>query len=124
MRKYYKQITKIKALVDDLGIQLPSITKIDKSLKYIIFKASLGPLNSLTRSLLKTITSNTSQALHQEDIFKVHVDNLTKRFQEITTRKSHTRKHIQSGGRLRVEDTQEAIKKKDRERAEKEAQAK
>jgi hypothetical protein len=32
MRKYYKPITAIKTPVDDLGIQLPSISRIDQSL--------------------------------------------------------------------------------------------
>jgi hypothetical protein len=64
MRKYYKQRPQIKALTDDLGNQLLSITKIDESLKHIIFKAGLGPLNSLTRHLLITTASNASQALH------------------------------------------------------------
>ena len=121
MRKYYKQSTEIKAPTDDLGNQLPSITKIDESLKHIIFKASLGPLSSPTRHLLKTTARNASQALHQGEVFRVHADNLTKRFQEVTTRKPHTRKRIQSGERLRVEDAREAIEKRDKERAEKEA---
>ena len=124
MRKYYKQTTEFKALVDDLGIQLPSITKIDESFKYIVYKAGLGPLSSPTRSLLTKTAIHASQALHQGEVFRVHADNLTKCFQEVTTRKPYTRKRVQSGGRLRVEDTQEAIKKKDRERAKKEAQAK
>jgi hypothetical protein len=64
MRKYYKQTTEIKALVDDLGVQFPSITKIDESLKHIVFKAGLGPLSSPTRSLLTKTASNASQALH------------------------------------------------------------
>jgi hypothetical protein len=105
MRKYYKQSVEIKALIDDLGNQLLSITKIDESLKRIVFKAGLGgPLSSPTRSLLKTTASNAFQALYQGEIFRVHANNLTKRFQEIMTRKPHTRKRVQSGGRLRVED--------------------
>ena len=123
MRKYYKQRPQIKAPTDNLGIQLLSITKIDESLKYVIFKAGLGPLNSPTRHLLTTTASNASQALYQGEIFKVHADNLTKRFQEVMTRKPYTRKRIQSSGRLRVEDAQEAIEKKDKERVKKEAQA-
>jgi hypothetical protein len=40
------------------------------------------------------------------------------------TRKPHNRKRVQSSGKLRVEDAREAIEKRDKERAEKEAQAK
>ena len=67
-------------------------------------------------------TSNTSQALYQGEIFRVHANNLTKCFQEVIIRKLYTRKYIQSGRRLQVKDAQEAIEKKDRERVKKETQ--
>ena len=102
---------------------MPSITKIDESFKHIVYKAGLGPLSSPTRSLLTKTAIHASQALHQGEVFRVHADNLSQRFREITTRKPHNRKRVQSGGRLRVEDAREAIEKRDKERAEKEAQA-
>ena len=94
MRKYYKPITAIKTPVDDLGIQLPSISRIDQSLQHIAFKADLGPLSSPTRHLLKTTVFDVTQALYQGEVFRVHADNLTQRFQEIVTRKPHTRKRV------------------------------
>jgi hypothetical protein len=43
--------------------------------------------------------------------------------EEMTTRKPHNRKRIQNGGRLTAEEAQAIIKKKDREKAQKEAKA-
>jgi hypothetical protein len=40
------------------------------------------------------------------------------------TRKPYTRKHVQLSERLQVEDTHEAIEKRDKEKVEKEAQVK
>ena len=54
---------------------------------------------------------------------RVHADNLTRRVEEMTTRKPHNRKRVQNGGRLTAEDAQAMIEKKDKEKAKKEASA-
>jgi hypothetical protein len=123
MRKYYKQPKEIEAPTDDLGVVLPSLTRIDQALDLIAQKAELGPLSSPTRHLLNKTRADASQALHQGEVARVHADNLTRRVQEITTRKPHNRKRIQNGGRLTVEEAQAIMNKKDREKAKKEANA-
>ena len=51
MRKYYKQLKEIEPLTDDMGVVLPSLTRIDQSLNMVARKAVLGPLSSPTRHL-------------------------------------------------------------------------
>jgi len=86
-------------------------------------KAVLGPLSSPIRYLLNTTRIDVSQALHQGEVARVYADNLTRRVEEMTTRKPHNRKRVQNGGRLTAEEAQAMIEKKDKEKAEKEASA-
>ena len=123
IRKYYKQPKEIEPLTDNAGVVLPSLTRIDQSLNMVARKAILGPLSSPTRHLLNTTCIDVSQALHQGEVARVHADNLTRRVEEMTTRKPHNRKRVQNGGRLTAEEAQAMIKKKDKEKAEKEASA-
>jgi hypothetical protein len=123
MRKYYKMPKEVATPIDDIGTKLPSLTRINQSLRHIAYKATLGPLSSPTRHLLNVTAKETSTALHQGEVARVHADNLTRRVQEITTRKPHNRKRIQNGGRMNVEDAQAIIDKKDKEKAKKEATA-
>jgi len=123
MRKYYKQPKEITAPTDDVGEKLPSISVLNQSLQYIRYKAQLGPLSSPTRHLLDVTINDTSKALHQGEVARVHSDNLTRRIQEITTRKPHNRKRIQNGGRLIAEDAQEIIRQKDEAAAKKAEEA-
>jgi hypothetical protein len=123
MRKYYKQSKEIEPLTDDVGIVLPSLTRIDQALDLVAQKAELGLLSSPTRHLFNKTRAETSQALHQGEVARVYADNLTRRVEEITTRKPHNRKRIQNGGRLTAEEAQAMIEKKDREKVQKEAEA-
>jgi hypothetical protein len=56
-------------------------------------------------------------------VARVHADNLTRRVEEMTTRKLYNRKRVQNSGRLTAEEAQAMIKKKDKEKAKKEASA-
>ena len=103
MRKYYRQPKEITC-TDDVGVALPSLTRIDQSLAIVAKKAELGPLSSPTRHLLNQARADASQALHQGEVARVHADNLTRRVEEMTTRKPHNRKRVQNSKRLTAKD--------------------